>query len=143
MNMSIVGAMNLAIDFRLFLRNCFYPKNQQLIQDSLYSYIEGIDDIDYISDSFSYRLKCKTKKTTVQDMDGSNIETAIVTMLQKGNVLQEISSANAISDNKRVDFMSVYTQILQQIHFCGYLKTLYNMAWFPYTSTTFMMELCL
>ena len=141
--MSIVGAMNLAIDFRLFLRNCFYPKNQQLIQDSLYSYIEGIDDIDYISDSFSYRLKCKTKKTTAQDMDGSNIETAIDTMLHKGNVLQDTSSANTISDNKRVDFMSVYTQILQQIHFCGYLKTLYNMAWFPYTSTAFMMELCL
>ena len=143
MSTSIVGAMNLAIDFRLFLRNNFYPKNQQLIQDSLYSYIQGIDDIDYISDSFSYRLKCKSKKTTIQDMDGFNIETAIVDMLQRGNVLKEISSSNTIPDNKRVDFMSVYDQILQQIHFCGYLKTLYNMAWFPCTSTTFMIELCL
>ena len=48
MSTSIVGAMNIATNFRLFLRNYFYPKNSQLITDSLYTYLQGIDDIDYI-----------------------------------------------------------------------------------------------
>ena len=43
---SIIESMSLSIDFRLFLRNNFYPKNQQLIQDNLYSSIQSVEDID-------------------------------------------------------------------------------------------------
>lgn len=143
MNASIVGAMKLAVDFRVFLRNNFYPNNQQIMQDNLYSSIQGIDDIDYISDSLIYRLKCKTKKSTNCDMNGYNIEEAIVSTLNKGNIINTISTNSTLSLDEKSSFISVYDQIMKQIHFCGYLKTLYNIIWFPYTATTFMMELYL
>ena len=53
---SIVGNMKDAMDFRLFLRNYFYPKNQQFIQNNLYSYIQGIDDIDFVSAVYGHKL---------------------------------------------------------------------------------------
>lgn len=139
---SIVGNMKDAMDFRLFLRNYFYPKNQQFIQNNLYSYIQGIDDIDFVSDSYMYRLKCKYKKCSDQDMNGMNIESALVNTLSEGNVNNEIYSSN-ISDNNKVSFSQICSMILSQIHLCGYLKALYNMIWFPINSTTFMMELYL
>ena len=83
---SIVGNMKDAMDLRLFLRNYFYPKNQQFIQNNLYSYIQGIDDIDFVSDSYMYRLKCKYKKCSDQDMNGMNIESALV-LTQRYNMM--------------------------------------------------------
>lgn len=139
---SIVGNMKDAMDFRLFLRNYFYPKNQQFIQNNLYSYIQGIDDIDFVSDSYMYRLKCKYKKCSDQDINGMNIESALVNTLSEGNVNNEIYTSN-ISYNNKVSFYQICSVILSQIHFCGYLKALYNMIWFPINTTTFMMELYL
>ena len=89
-----------------------------------------------------YRLKCKYKKCSDQDMNGMNIESALVNTLSEGNVNNEIYSSN-ISDNNKVSFYQICSMILSQIHLCGYLKALYNMIWFPINTTTFMMELYL
>lgn len=142
MNMSIVSSMNLATDFRLFLRNYFYPKNAQLITDSLYTYIQGIDDIDYISDTLTCRAKCKIRKTTDRDINRENIETALIDMLKKGNIQTEIS-LSSIDDKTKMNFLSVYNQILMQLHFCGYLKVLYNIVYIPINTASFIMEIYL
>lgn len=142
MNTSIVGAMNLATDFRLFLRNYFYPKNSQLITNSLYAYVQGIDDLDYISDTLTCIAKCKTKKMTDNDINGENVETALIDMLRKGNIQTEIS-LSSIDDKTKMDFLSVYNQIIMQLHFCGYLKALYNIACIPLNSSSFIMEIYL
>lgn len=142
MSTSIVGAMNVATNFRLFLRNYFYPKNSQLITDSLYTYLQSIDDIDYISDTLTCRVKCKTKITTENDINGENVEVALVDMLRRGNVSTEISLSD-IDNKTKMDFMSVYTQIVNQLHFCGYLKVLYNIVCIPLNSSSFIMEVYL
>lgn len=142
MNNSIVGAMNLATSFRLFLRNYFYPKNSQLIANSLYSYIQGVDDLDYVSDTLTCKAKCKLKKITDSDINGENVETALIDMLRKGNIQTEIVSAS-IDDIDKSNFLSVYDQINTRFHFCGYLKALYNIVYIPLNSSTYMMEIYL
>ena len=136
--MSMVESMNLSIDFRLFLRNYFYPKNQQLIQDNLYNSVQSVEDIDCLPQSM-YRLKCKTRRASANDINGINIENALINILSNGNIESEIASSN-ITDDKRYKFLNLYYQIMQQIHFCKYIKTLYTIAWFPTNTTTFFME---
>ena len=136
--MSIVESMNLSIDFRLFLRNNFYPKNQQLIQDNLYNSIQSVEDIDCLPQSM-YRLKCKTKRASAEDMNGINIENALINILSTGNLEPAILSSD-IPEDKRTKFLQLYYQILHQLHICRYIKTLYTIAWFPINNTNFFME---
>lgn len=135
---SIVESMSLSIDFRLFLRNNFYPKNQQLIQDNLYSSIQSVEDIDCLPQSM-YRLKCKTKRASAEDVNGINIENALINILSTGN-LESIIVSSYIPEDKRAKFLQLYYQILHQLHVCKYIKILYSIAWFPINNTNFFME---
>ena len=58
---SLVETMKEATNFRVFLRNYFYPSKQQVIQDSMYNCIPDLSDIDYSTDTLEYKLKCKKK----------------------------------------------------------------------------------
>ena len=58
--MTPVDIVKHASNFRLYLRNNYYPNNQQLVQDTIYNTIPDIVDMNYQPNMLEYCVKlCK------------------------------------------------------------------------------------
>ena len=52
--MTPVDIVKHASNFRLYLRNNYYPNNQQLVQDTIYNTIPDIVDMNYQPNLLDY-----------------------------------------------------------------------------------------
>lgn len=139
---SLVKTMKEATNFRVFLRNYFYPSKQQVIQDSMYNCIPDLSDIDYSTDTLEYKLKCKKKKSTTLDTYDYQIEDSIVNTLRLGNITDFIQTS-FLDDTTKYCFGLICNDIFSLFHMSGYLKVLYNMMYFPINTTTRMVVVTL
>lgn len=132
---SLVETMKEATNFRVFLRNYYYPGKQQIIQDSMYNFIPDLSDIDCSTDTLEYKLKCKKKKSSNIDTYDYQLEDSIINTLQQGDIYNFIQTS-FIDNNTKYRFRMICDNIFSLFHMSGYIKTLYNMIYYPINTTT-------
>ena len=136
MNISIVESMRTASNFRIFLRNYFYPMNQQLIQNSLYTHIQDLYDMDYSADALEYKLKCKKKKSVDIEKYDLQVESALIDILNSGNIIENIQTSTVLDENTKYNFDMICHDIMSFMHMSSYLKSLYGILYYPINTTT-------
>lgn len=136
MNISIVESMRTASNFRIFLRNYFYPMNQQLIQNSLYTHIQDLYDMDYSADILEYKLKCKKKKSVDIEKYDFQLESALIDILNSGNIIENIQTSTLLDENTKYNFDMICHNIMSFMHMSSYLKSLYGILYYPINTTT-------
>lgn len=139
--MTPVDIVKHASNFRLYLRNNYYPNNQQLVQDTIYNTIPDIVDINYQPNMLEYCVKCTNKKNSPSSYD-MNVENAIVGIL--GNSFPEyIAHDFSIDDKTKVNYNIIYKNIISFVHMSWYLKLLYNVCFFQSTNTSRLVMITL
>lgn len=136
-----VDIVKTASDFRLYLRNCFYPNNQQLVQDSICNTIPDVVDINYQPNMLEYQIKCTNKKTSPVNYD-SNVENAIIEILRNAfpdYVIKDSTLANV----EKYNYGVIYKNIISLLHMSWYIKLLYNVCFFQCNSTSRLVMLTL
>lgn len=110
--------------FRMYLRNTIYPKNQQLIQDSLYSNIPDAQDINYQPNMAEYQVRCNNKKSSPTEY-GEYIENAIINTLHQIFPYCIVMDTD-LSKDEKLYMQVIYLNIMNYMHMSAHLKMLYN-----------------
>lgn len=129
--------------FRVYLRSNFYPMNQKILQESIYSNIQNVTDIDCSPDSLEYKVKCKKKKSITADMYHQQAENMLIAAYLFGNLQLYINNDNHINDNERYVLNMVYNDIKTKMHFSSFLKMQFNLTFIPTNASTFLLSVAL
>ena len=141
MNTTPVDIVKHASDFRLYLRNNFYPHNQSLIQDAIYNTIPDIVDINYQPNMLEYNVKCANKKNSPFSYE-ENVENAIISILSN-SFPGYIANDSTVDQNSKVNYITIYRNITNFVHMSLYLKLLYNVCFFQCNNTSRMVMITL
>lgn len=141
MNTTPVDIVKHASDFRLYLRNSFYPHNQSLIQDAIYNTIPDIVDINYQPNMLEYNVKCANKKNSPFNYD-ENVENAIISILSNSFPVY-IANDITVDQNSKTNYITIYRNIINFVHMSLYLKLLYNVCFFQCNNTSRMVMITL
>lgn len=136
-----VDIVKAASNFRLYLRNNFYPNNQQLVQDSIYGFIPDIVDINYQPNMLEYQLRCTNKKTSPSNYD-IDVENAIIEIL-RNSFLNYMSKDNELENTEKFNYGIIYGNIINFLHNSWYIKLLYNVCFFQYNTNSRLVMLTL
>lgn len=137
---SAVDNTRAVTNFRLFLRDNYYPTKTTEFENSIYNTIPTNVDIDSYNNE--YRISFKKRKKQTVDMYNEWAKCIILDVCLHYNLYEYIYNAQ-LQDREKMEFFDIYNDLMQNQLYSTNLAMLYNVITTQVKSQTIILHILL
>ena len=111
-------------NFRIYLRNHYYPTKTNEFEHSIYANIPNSTDIDYFTNE--YRIKFKKRKKYTLELYNVWVQNIILDICLNYDLLHRICCSDELIEREKDQYRNIYYELNAARNVCHLLPMMYN-----------------